>query len=115
MDTLTTEIKVSDFEKTPNEFKLFDADLTKKGAAILRAMNHKLRRHILLVIDKSGSSNVTSIYKQLNIEQSVASQHLAILRRAKIVSATRTGKQIQYTINYERIAHYMSKVKEMLT
>ncbi len=115
MDTLPMEIQVSDFENMPNEFMLYNADQTKKAAAILRAMNHKLRRSILSVIDKSGSTNVTSIYKQLNIEQSVASQHLAILRRAKIVSTTRTGKQILYTINHERIAHYMIKVKEMLS
>lgn len=49
----------------------------------MRAMNHKLRHTILTFIDNAGSTNVTAIYKALNIEQSVASQHLAIMRRAK--------------------------------
>ncbi|TSA49515.1 MAG: transcriptional regulator [Sphingobacteriales bacterium] len=77
-------------------------------------MNHKLRHTILTFIDNACSTNVTAIYKTLNIEQAVASQHLAIMRRAKIVTATRTGKQILYSVNHERINHYMIKVKEIL-
>ena len=39
----------------------------------------------------------------LRIEQSVASQHLAILRKAGIVSTMREGKFIFYAINSSRI------------
>ncbi|MBA3675318.1 MAG: helix-turn-helix transcriptional regulator, partial [Chitinophagaceae bacterium] len=38
------------------------------------------------------------------LEQSVASQHLAILRKAGIVSTKRESKFIYYTINKKRIA-----------
>lgn len=114
-ETLTIENQEAGIEIAADEFNLYDSDQTKKAAAILRAMNHKLRRDILSLINKHGSTNVTSIYKELNIEQSVASQHLAIMRRAKIVSANRTGKQILYSVNHERINHYMNKVKEILS
>ncbi len=114
-DTLPIENQEPAIENAASEFNLYDFDQTKKAAAILRAMNHKLRRSILSVIDKTGTTNVTSIYKELNIEQSVASQHLAIMRRAKIVTASRTGKQILYSVNHERINHYMNKVKEILS
>ena len=72
----------------------------KKAAQILRAVNHKLRQQILLLIHKKKSISVTEIYMQLRLEQSVASQHLAILRKACFVRTERSGKQIFYSVNY---------------
>ena len=54
----------------------------KKAALVLRALNHKLRQQILKLIDESGKMTVTELYVKLRLEQSVASQHLAILRKA---------------------------------
>ena len=54
----------------------------KKAAMILRALNHKLRQQIVKLIDEHQKVTVTEIYVKLRLEQSVASQHLAILRRA---------------------------------
>jgi ribosomal protein S25 len=62
----------------------------KKGALVLRALNHKLRQQILTLIETEQKITVTEIYVRMRLEQSVASQHLAILR-------------IYYTVNYRRI------------
>jgi DNA-binding transcriptional ArsR family regulator len=86
----------------------------KKGQMILRALNHKLRQQILTIIDESPSITVTEIYVQLRIEQSVASQHLAILRRANIVNATREGKFIKYQVNHDRIKDIETFVDQLL-
>jgi len=75
----------------------------KKAALVLRAMNHKLRQQILALIDSEKKITVTEIYVRLRLEQSVASQHLAILRRAGIVVTQRDGKFIYYTVNHKRI------------
>jgi DNA-binding transcriptional ArsR family regulator len=75
----------------------------KKGALVLRALNHKLRQQILSLIETEKKITVTEIYVRMRLEQSVASQHLAILRRAGIVSTQRDGKFIYYTVNYTRI------------
>ena len=75
----------------------------KKAALILRALNHKLRQQILKLLEESGKMTVTEIYVRLRLEQSVASQHLAILRRAGIVKTERDGKFIYYTVNHNRI------------
>lgn len=66
---------------------------------LYRAINHKLRQNILSVIDSNGRMDVTTLYKILNIEQSVASQHLKVLRDAGFVSTTREGKRIYYSVN----------------
>jgi DNA-binding transcriptional ArsR family regulator len=89
----------------PIDGSVFKVDLIrlKKAAMVLRAMNHKLRQQILKLIDDHKKITVTEIYVKLRLEQSVASQHLAILRRAGIVNTTRDGKFIFYTVNHARI------------
>lgn len=87
---------------------------TKKAALILRALNHSLRYQILKLIDENEAVYVTQIYKRLKIEQSVASQHLAILRNAGIVNAVRDGKTIYYTPNYACINQVMALVTKMI-
>ena len=75
----------------------------KKAKNVLRAINHKLRENLLVFIDSKGKVKVTDIHTSLNIEQSVASQHLSILRNADLVKTERDGKCIYYSVNYERI------------
>lgn len=75
----------------------------KKAALILRAVNHKLRQQILKLIDEQNKITVTEIYVKLRLEQSVASQHLAILRKAGFVNTDREGKFIYYSVNTSRL------------
>lgn len=85
----------------------------KKAANVLRAINHKLRQQILKVIDENKNITVTDIYVKLRLEQSVASQHLAILRASNIVNTERDGKYIYYTVNRARLAEVAEIVKEL--
>lgn len=86
----------------------------KKAAMILRALNHKLRQQIVKLIDENKRLTVTEIYIRLRLEQSVASQHLAILRRAGIVKTERDGKFIYYSINSSRVSHIMHCVDDLI-
>lgn len=86
----------------------------KKAALILRSLNHKLRQQIISVIAKDKKLTVTEIYVKLRLEQSVASQHLAILRKTGIVSTEREGKFIYYTINIPRIKYVNEFVKDIV-
>lgn len=86
----------------------------KKAAMILRAINHKLRQEILLLILGKETITVTEIYVKLRVEQSVASQHLSILRKAGFVKTNRQGKFIFYSINFERIAEVNEFIKNLL-
>jgi DNA-binding transcriptional ArsR family regulator len=87
---------------------------SKKAAMILRALNHKLRQQILKLIDEHQKMTVTEIYVKLRLEQSVASQHLAILRRAGIVETTREGKFIFYTVDYSRLEQINQFVEQLV-
>ena len=86
----------------------------KKAALVLRAINHKLRQQILKQIDEQGRMTVTELYVKLRLEQSVASQHLAILRKAGFVKTDRDGKFIYYSVNANRMQELNQFVEELL-
>ncbi len=86
----------------------------KKAALILRALNHKLRQQLVKLIEEEKKITVTEIYVHLRLEQSVASQHLAILRKAGIVTTEREGKFIYYLINHKRIDEISRIVNELV-
>ena len=91
-----------------------DYNALKKSALVLRALNHKLRQQLLKLIEDEKKITVTEIYVRLRLEQSVASQHLAILRKAGIVNTERDGKFIFYTVNYKRIDEISQFVKDLV-
>ena len=86
----------------------------KKSATILRAINHKLRQSIIKLLEEKSNLTVTEIYVKLRVEQSVASQHLAILRRADIVKTVREGKNIHYNLNIHRLEELNKFVKDLV-
>lgn len=88
---------------TANEELKIDVLQLKKAALILRAVNHKLRQQMMKLIHQHEKMTVTEIYVKLRLEQSVASQHLAILRKANLVNTSRDGKFIYYSVNHDRL------------
>jgi len=78
----------------------FNHEKLNTSCEIVRALAHPLRLKILEFIDENRRINVNKIYNTLQIEQSITSQHLRILRLAGLVFAERSGKFIHYTLNY---------------
>jgi len=66
---------------------------------LIRAINHKQRREIITHLSDKKTACVTSIYYELKCDQSIALQHLKILRDAGVVSRERVGRFIHYTLN----------------
>ncbi|MEM9886145.1 MAG: metalloregulator ArsR/SmtB family transcription factor [Bacteroidota bacterium] len=85
----------------------------RKAVLVLRAVNHKLRQRIIDLLEENNQMTVTDIYVKLRLEQSVASQHLAILRRAGVVRTDRQGKFIYYALDKERLAQISTLVEEL--
>lgn len=76
---------------------------TKTAAQKLRAFNHPLRQQILTRLEDQGEQTVTQLFTHFNLEQSVASQQLGILRRAGLVSIRRCGKNIYYSVDRDAL------------
>jgi DNA-binding transcriptional ArsR family regulator len=91
-----------------------DNDKLQDAAEILRAINHKLRMRILEFIDQNEKINVNKIYNTLNLEQSITSQHLRILRKAGVLDTQRDGKFIYYEINYDRVNQSIESIDRFL-
>lgn len=89
-------------------------DELRKAVLVLRAVNHKLRQQIIDLLDNNGQMTVTDLYVKLRLEQSVASQHLAILRRAGVVVTEREGKFIYYGLDKNRLAQIDSLVENLI-
>lgn len=84
-----------------NEAKIrFSSEKLYVSTELMRAIAHPLRLKILEYIDQNERIKVNSIYGHLQIEQSLTSQHLKILKTAGVVSAMKEGKFMFYSINY---------------
>ena len=86
----------------------------KKASIVLRAINHKLRQVILKLIGERSNITVTEIFQHLHLEQSVASQHLAVLRKAGLVKTKREGKFIYYSVNDQRLLDFNKFIDDLL-
>jgi DNA-binding transcriptional ArsR family regulator len=107
---LNIQEPVEDTDSLPD----IDYHNIKKAALVLRSLNHKLRQQVIKTIHENKKLTVTQLYVKLRLEQSVASQHLAILRKAGVVSTERDGKFIYYTINFPRIDAINQFVKNLV-
>lgn len=67
-----------------------------KAAYLLKAVAHPLRIKIVQMLYENEALNVTTIYKQLNAEQSLISHHLINMRDKGILDIRREGKNINY-------------------
>jgi DNA-binding transcriptional ArsR family regulator len=85
----------------------------RKAVLVLRAINHKLRQRMIDLLEENQRMTVTDIYIKLRLEQSVASQHLAILRKAGVVQTDRQGKYIYYSLDSERLSQISRLVEEL--
>lgn len=99
-------------KKGAGEVHLDYAEL-RKAVLVLRAVNHKLRQRIIDLLETGDTMTVTDIYIKLRLEQSVASQHLAILRRAGVVLTERQGKFIYYSLNTARLEQIQTLVEDL--
>ena len=84
------------------------------SSELMRALAHPLRLKILEFIDTHGTINVNKIYRTLNLEQSITSQHLRILKAAEVLESKRVGKFIHYSINYQTVTRAAKAVQNFV-
>jgi DNA-binding transcriptional ArsR family regulator len=111
MLSTSNALKLTNSDK--GEIKL-DYNTLRKAVLILRSVNHKLRQSIIKLLEDHDEMTVTELYVKLRLEQSVASQHLAILRRAGVVNTRRDGKFIYYSLNKVRISEIAQMIEELV-
>ena len=99
----------------PADELIIDSYQLKKAAQIYRAVNHHLRQQILYLLIQNKRMQVTKIYETLNLEQAVASQQLAILRKAGLVITERQAKFVYYSVCYEKIKEMHENAAKLIS
>lgn len=74
---------------------------------LLRALASPLRIAIITELG-GGARCVHELVDALAVSQPLVSQHLRILRRAGLVSGARRGREIEYSLTDEHVAHIVA-------
>ena len=91
-----------------------DLQLYPKGELTIKAINHPLRQRILSLIHERVQVTVTMLYTKLDLDQSATSQHLARLRAVGLVNTKKLGKEVYYSVNYERLEELNLLIAQMV-
>lgn len=82
-------------------------------AELFRTLGHPTRIRILeLLLD--GPTAVRDLLAELEVEQSNLSQQLAVLRRAGLVTSSRDGARVLYTLADSDVAELLAVARRVL-
>ena len=100
-------------EKTKTSSSVLSIKSLKATKMVVRALDHNVRKNIINLLVDSDEMNVTDIYIRLRLDQSSASQHIAILRKANIITPERRGKFIYYSIS-DKFKDFQNKIDKFV-
>jgi len=83
-----------------------------KASGLLKAIANDNRLRILCLLEGSELS-VTELNQRLSLSQSALSQHLAILRRAELVTTRRASQTIYYSLNGDSASIMIAAIVKM--
>lgn len=69
-------------------------------------------RYQIIQTMTKGEKTVSQIVDAVNLSQSAVSQHLKVLKSAKLVISERRGQEVYYSVNRK---HTMELLKDLLT
>ena len=91
-----------------------DHILLYQGKELFRALNHPLRQKMIQMIHEQGRMTVTQLFTQMGLEQSVTSNHLAMLRAQKLLLTEKQQKFVFYSLNYARLRKLQESIDKYL-
>jgi DNA-binding transcriptional ArsR family regulator len=87
--------------------------LSEIKADLFKALGHAGRVRILEVL-RDGDRTVAELIPAVGLESSHLSQQLAVLRRARVVTATRSGSSVTYAIADPAIVELLAVARAFL-
>ncbi|TDC89235.1 ArsR family transcriptional regulator [Nonomuraea deserti] len=88
--------------------------LYQAKAEFFRTLGHPVRIRVLELLQE-GPRSVRDMLGAVDVEPSNLSQHLAVLRRTGIVTATREGATVVYALSSGDVAELMRSARRILT
>ena len=87
-------------------------DMASHAVELLKAMANEWRLMILCQLSE-GEKTVSELQSALGLSQSALSQHLAILRREKIVRSRKHAQSVSYSLSGEDATKVMETLHDV--
>jgi len=71
--------------------------------ALVAAVTEPTRRQMLDLLLERGESTATALADRLPITRQAVSKHLAVLTRVGLVTGVKSGREMRYRLNVERL------------
>ena len=104
---VATDSAVEDIEKLTELH-----DVAAHAVELLKAMANEWRLMILCQLSE-GEKTVSELQQILGLSQSALSQHLAVLRREKIVRARKHAQSVSYSLAGDEAPRVMTTLHEV--
>lgn len=84
-------------------------------ANLFKALAHPARIRVLEILSVTGRpTSVSEILEQTDIEPTLLSQHLAVLKRHYVVSSERVGNAVYYRLAHPKLSELLVIAREFL-
>lgn len=84
-------------------------------AGLFKGLAHPLRIRLLELLADGDEHGVTELQRDTGLEASHLSQHLAVLRRHRLVASTRRASHVYYRIANPDVAELLAVARRLLT
>lgn len=90
-------------------------DEIEELAEVFKALSDPTRlRLVKLLQEHAGALCVNALAHKLGVSQSAVSQHLRVLRQARLVQSVRYGYHVHYSLDPDQLAEYRTKLRSTL-
>lgn len=83
-------------------------------AGLFKGLAHPIRIRILEVLSGTHEASVSQLLDVIDLEASHVSQHLAVLRRNRLVVSERRGSLVYYRLAYPQVADLLRVARVLL-
>lgn len=92
------------------------SELTRELQDFLHGLASETRQRILFQVFLDGQEyTVGQVAQQTGLGQSTASEHLALLKRAGLLTSRREGKEVYYRPDKDRSLRQLAHLTELIT
>ena len=83
-------------------------------AGLFKGLSHPLRIRLLELLADGQEHTVAELQAQTGLEASHLSQHLAVLRRNRLVDSDRRGSHVHYRLAHPEVAELLAVARRLL-
>lgn len=84
-------------------------------AGLFKGLSHPFRVRILELLADGEDHTVAELLTETELEASHLSQHLAVLRRHRLVVSERRGSHVHYRLAWPEVADFLVSARKLLT